>query len=79
MSYKTTLGVTVDQEVKEWLVNWCVENKTNLSVGTNHILKQSIKNIENEWKNIEMINCKCGVEYSSKLKECPACKGVISE
>lgn len=79
MSYKTTLGVTVDHEVKEWLVNWADQNKTNLSTATNYWLKKIIKIEEDKIDSIKIIKCSCGAEYSEKLDKCPSCSGVKSD
>jgi hypothetical protein len=69
MKYKDNISITIDREVKTWLIDWCTEKGTTLSEGTNLILKNAMKSLEPT-----IIKCKCGCEYSSKLKECPACK-----
>jgi len=70
MAYKEILNVSVEREVKTWIVNWCEKNNTKLSVGTNYLLKKIIKQIDSEQK---MVICKCGAEYSSKVGKCPLC------
>lgn len=76
MGYKEQLGVTVDRDVKHWLIEWCEDNSTTLSVGTNYLLRKMMNQIikeQNAWKDIPLIDCKCGAKYSSKLPKCPNC------
>jgi hypothetical protein len=74
--YKDNISVTIDREVKSWLIDWCNKKGITLSEGLNFILHNVIKS-ESE-RSVEPILIKCShccAEYSSKLGSCPACGG----
>ena len=72
-SYKDILNVSIDRDVKQFLIDWSNARNLTLSEGTNFLLNKMIRDLEISWKTIPTIKCKCGAEYSSKLPKCPSC------